>query len=127
NSYTKPFFVPVERSYQFNLAGTVVPVTVQQYGADTSIVYINMHDNEQTSVKAARIVLEQRGGTLIKIHNRGQRVIYFRLNGIRYGFDPNRIYSEEGINQTLRENGRYSKAAAAVVSAFASELLSLFP
>ena len=80
-----------------------------------------------SSYNAAKSVLEETGGTLIKIENTNQRVIKFRLNGITYGFDPNRIYSRIGIEQTLRDNRRTSKQAILEIEKFAGMLLQLIP
>jgi hypothetical protein len=121
------FFIPVERTIRIQLPDRVIPVLVQQYGSPTDIVYFNMHDNEESAVDAAVAVLVKRGGTLVKIENNNQRVIRFKLNGIHYAFDPNRIFSDTGIEQTLRENRRYSKEAAGIVRRFADELLAMIP
>jgi len=83
------------------------------------IVCINVHDNETTSVEAARSALESNGGTLIKIENNRQRMIRFKWRGHSYSFDPNRIFSRIGIEQTLKDNGRSSKQAAKEIEKFA--------
>lgn len=102
-----------------------MPVKILQYGDRTDLVCINLHSNEDASVKAAMAVLEKHGGTLIKIENNRQRVIRFRLKGVNYSFDPNRIFSAAGIDQTLRENSRVNIAAAAEIEKFATMLLSM--
>lgn len=119
------FFVPAERVVTFSLPGKQVPVKILQYGDRTDLVCINLHSNEDASVKAAMTVLEKHGGTLIKIENNRQRVIRFRLKGVNYSFDPNRIFSAAGIDQTLRENSRVNIAAAAEIEKFATMLLSM--
>lgn len=105
----------------------MINMKIFRYGEATNIVCINLHDNEGTSVEAARSILEQRGGMLIKIENFKQRVIKFKLKGVTYGFDPNRIYSRAGIEQTLRDNRHSSPAAIAEVEKFAGYLLSMIP
>ncbi|MCX6316117.1 MAG: hypothetical protein NTW29_02415 [Bacteroidetes bacterium] len=118
-----PFFVPTENIGYYSLAGKSIPVHVLQYGDRTNLVCINLHSNEDASVKAAMSILEKTGGTLIRIENRGQRVIRFKLKGITYAFDPNRMFSSEGIQQTLRENSRVQAAAAAEIEKFAAHIL----
>ena len=56
---------------------------------------------KNTSVEAARSVLEWKGGTLIKIENNKQHVIRFRLRGVNYRFDPNGIFSRAGIEKNI--------------------------
>jgi hypothetical protein len=123
----KPMFTPVEKTIQYKIGDKNLPVSIAQYGDVKNIVCINLHDNEESSLQAARTVLESSGGTLIKIENNNQRVIRFRLKGIFYSFDPNRMFSRIGIEQTLRDNRRSSKAAIDEIEKFAQRLLLLFP
>jgi hypothetical protein len=124
---SKPMFIPAEKTIQYKIGDRTLPIKVVQYGELKDIVCINLHDNEESSLQAARSVLESSGGTLIKMENNNQRVIRFRLKGISYGFDPNRMFSRIGIEQTLRDNRRSSKAAIDEIEKFAQRLLLLFP
>ena len=126
-SFNKSVFLPVEKTIFYNLVDRKVAIKILQYGNLKNIVCINLHANENTSVQAAMSVLEETGGTLIKIENKNQRVIRFRLKGITYGFDPNRIFSRIGIEQTLRDNRRISRAAMDEVEKFAQRILQLIP
>ncbi len=127
HSSTAAKFIPLEKTIFYKLAGKTIPISLFQYGDITNIVYISLHDNENTSVEAAKSLLEVKGGTLIKIENNLQRLIRFRLKGVNYAFDPNRIFSREGIEQTFRENKRTSSPAIDEVTKFAQRLLMLIP
>jgi len=120
-------YIPVEKSTNIKIGDRSIIFHLLQYGEPTDVLYINLHANETTSLQAAKTFLEKYGGTLLYIENKEQRVIRFRLKGINYQFDPNRIYSKTGIEQTLRENKRYSKDAAAEIDKFSSQLLQLIP
>ena len=122
-----PKYAPVTRSIAHSIGNRTVLIKVIQYGEPNGIYCINMHDNEGTAVEGAVPVLEMTGGTLIRVENFRQRVIKFRLNGVLYGFDPNRIYSRIGIGQTLRDNRNYSLKAVQEIEKFAGRLLSLIP
>ncbi|HMU47610.1 MAG TPA: hypothetical protein PKC72_14655 [Chitinophagaceae bacterium] len=122
---SRSLYIPEERNTSIKIGDREVKISILQYGSKKDILYINLHDNETTSFLAAKSVLEEQGGTLINIENNNQRVIRFRLNGINYGFDPNRIYSSAGIGQTLRDNRRYSRDAANAIEKFASQVLAL--
>lgn len=124
---SKALFVPAEKTVLHKIGDRNIAVKIFQYGDVKDFVCINVHANETSSYNAAKSVLEQTGGTLIKIENTNQRVIKFRLNGITYGFDPNRIYSRIGIEQTLRDNRRTSKQAILEIEKFATMLLQLIP
>ena len=120
-------FIPVKKTIFYTLGDRTIPLQIVQYGEAKDIICINVHDNETTSVEAAKSILEQKGGTLIKIDNKGQRIIRFRLKGIRYSFDPNRMFSRIGIEQTLRDNKKISNAAIEEVDKFAHRLLEIIP
>jgi len=124
---SKPIFIPAEKTIFYKMGERTIPIKVLQYGNVKDIICINLHANEETSVQAASSILEENGGTLIRIENNQQRVIYFRLRGVKYGFDPNRIFSKIGIEQTLRDNGRISPYAITEVEKFAQRLLQLIP
>lgn len=124
---SKALYVPAEKTIFYKIGDRNIPIKVLQFGNASGTVCINLHDNEGTSVEAARSVMEENGGTLIKIENGRQRVIRFRLKGISYGFDPNRIFSRTGIEQTLRDNRRISRDAMDEVEKFAQRILQLIP
>jgi len=124
---SKSIFIPSEKIIFYKLGDRTIPITTFQYGDVKDIVCINLHDNENTSVQAARSLLELKGGTLIKIENNNQRVVRFKLRGVTYGFDPNRMFSRTGIEQTLRENRKISQLAEDEVEKFAQRLLVLIP
>src|SRR6185295_1894188 len=48
------------------------------------------------------------------------------LDGGRYAFDPNRIFSDVGIRDTLERHGRYAEVAHRAVKRFASQYLEHF-
>ncbi|MBM3416721.1 MAG: hypothetical protein FJY20_09815 [Bacteroidetes bacterium] len=124
---TEARFIPMEKTIYYKLGDRTIPLKLIQYGPVSDIFCFNMHDNETTSVNAARSVLELRGGTLLKIENNEQRLVKFRLRGVFYAFDPNRIFSKTGIEQTLEENGKVSPEAVVEVEKFALRLLQLVP
>jgi len=126
-SASKALYIPSEKIIFYKLGDRQVPIRVIQYGNSKHIVCINLHDNEFTSVQAARTVLEETGGLLIKLDNKQQRVVRFRLKGIVYGIDPNRMFSRVGIEHSLRENGRISRDAMEEVEKFARRVLELIP
>lgn len=127
NEVSTARYKPNTRTIAHTIGNRTVIINVIQYGEPNGIYCINMHDNEGTAVLGAIPVLEMTGGTLIRVENFKQRVIKFRLDGVLYGFDPNRIYSRIGIGQTLRDNRHYSLKAVLEIEKFAGRLLSLIP
>ncbi|MFN8290999.1 MAG: hypothetical protein U0U70_12135 [Chitinophagaceae bacterium] len=120
-------YIPLEKTILYKLGDNTVPLKLTRYGPGNTSFCINVHDNEQTAVQAARAVLEAKGGTLLRIENNRQRIIRFRFRGNLYAFDPNRIFSRTGIEQSLKENGRVTPAAVAEVEKLGQRILELVP
>lgn len=112
-------------SYPVMLGNTKVTIIKQVRGKGKTLVHL--HENEKTAALSAKKYLRRYGGTLISLKHSGQRNIVFHLSGRRYEFDPNRIFTEQGIKETLKLNGRYSRRAHGKVRAFAAKIKRLLP
>lgn len=124
---TAATYAPAEKTILHQLGNKTIALKVIQYGNTVHTCCINLHDDEKTAVQAARTVLEEQGGTLIRIENNAQRIISFPFKGLMYSFDPNRIFSKNGIRLTLRAKGKINPLAFAEVEKFAATLLQLIP
>ena len=116
-----------EKTIFYKLAENTIPIRIQQYGDRPNLVFINLHDDEITSVDAAKRILEEHGGMLIEIENNAQRNIRFRLGQYFYKIDPNRIFSKEGIKKSLEQLGRTSPKAIDEASKLGERILELVP
>ena len=116
-----------EKTIFYDLAGNIVPIKIQQYGERTDFVFINLHDDEITSVDATKRILEEHGGMLIQIENNAQRNIRFKLGRHYYKVDPNTIFSKEGIKKSLEELGRTSDKAVNEVERLGRRIARLIP
>ena len=85
-------YTPSEKIIFYRLADKNLPLKIQQYGTRTDLVFINLHDDEYTSVDATKRILETEGGVLIEVENELKRNIQFRIGGLNYKVDPNRIF-----------------------------------
>lgn len=105
------------------------PVDVVVHQAEAAgLTFINVHDNEDTSVEAAREVLRQAGGRIVELQHTSERNITFGLPGedSLYVFDPNRMFTDAGIRKTLEDLSRYTVPAHEAVRAFADSVLALY-
>ncbi|WP_115385405.1 protein tyrosine phosphatase [Legionella gratiana] len=89
--------------------------------------FVHVHHNEQTALKAAQAVIQNEGGSLITLVHSGGRNIVFHLNNKRYEFDPNRIFTDNGIRKTLTALSQYSPQAHREVNKLASKIKQLLP
>ncbi|HMU08496.1 MAG TPA: hypothetical protein PKC54_00700 [Ferruginibacter sp.] len=125
---TPATFTASEKTISHKLGDRNISFKIAQYGELITTCCVNLHDDEMTAVKAARAVLEERGGLLIKIENDAKRNISFPFKGVIYTFDPNRIFSRTGIMLTLKASrGRINPLAVIEVEKFAARLLELIP
>jgi len=109
----------------FKLGDTNVHAVLHQRKSGR-LTMVNVHDDENTSVEAGKANLEEYGGRLIELVHSGERLVTFNLNGRSYAFDPNRIFSDVGIAETLKSHSRYSAEAHAEIKAFATRYLQEF-
>jgi hypothetical protein len=101
-------------------------IDVLRYEADApGPAYLNVHDDEDTSVEAALAVIARRGGRVLTLAHTGARNITFVVDGRRYTADPNRIFTDAGADATLQRLGGHAPAARAAARAFGEALLRL--
>lgn len=116
-----------EKTIFYKLAENTVSIKVIQYGERNDIVFISLHDDESTSVDAAKRILLEQGGILIEMENNAQRNIRFRLGQYFYKVDPNRIFAKEGIKKSLDELGPTSTKAIDEVEKLGNRITQLIP
>ena len=116
-----------EKTIFYKLAEKTVPIKIQQYGGQTDMVFINLHDDELTSVDAAKRILEEHGGMLVEIENNSERNIRFKLGRQVYKVDPNRMFSKEGIKKSLKQLGISSLKAIDEVEKLGQRIVQLIP
>jgi hypothetical protein len=109
----------------FNVGETEIHAMVHQHLIPFPTM-INVHDDEDTSVKAGINSVERQGGRVIELVHSGARLIKFKLLGGEYQFDPNRMFSDPGIEATLRKEGAFTPEAQTAVKAFAHAFLEKF-
>jgi len=116
---------PSVKQTTFKLGDATIQAKVFQRGKPSPTM-INVHDDENTSVLAGKVIVKESGGRLIELVHSGGRLVEFTLDGQAYRFDPNRIFSDEGIRATLSRRSNYSEAAHKVVKDFAKKFIEQF-
>jgi hypothetical protein len=110
---------------QIRLGETEIEVaTTEKPGA--RFLYVNVHDDENTSVEAVQDVLQRSGGRLVELRHTGERIVAFKVEGKDYRVDPNRIFTPAGARATLERQSRYTDQAARDVRRFVEELLTVY-
>ena len=110
---------------QIRLGDSEIGVATTEKPGDR-FLYVNLHDDENTSVQAVQDVLKHSGGRLVELRHTGQRLVAFRLKGSDYRVDPNRIFTPAGLRATLERHSQYADDAALAVRRFAEGLLTVY-
>ena len=108
---------------------TLAEMTSGAGRASGGVVLFNMHDDENTSVEAARAVLRDVTGRLVELRHAGARNLAFRSTApgadtARFAVDPNRIFTNAGAARTLAALSRADAAVLLAVRAFADTVLA---
>ena len=91
----------------------------------SALIYCNMHDDENTAVEAVEKIIAESGGTLVELKHSGRRRVAFTTEGKAYTFDPNRIFTPDGVRKTL-DSRTATEAAIKQVEGFAKKLAELY-
>ncbi len=111
-------------THTFLLEEEKVWVNVYQ-GSGPGLTFVNLHDNENTSAEAAKVHIRGHGGRLVElVHGRGREVV-IRRRGSLHRFDPNRMFTEDGLRQTLKYFHNLNPANTAIAADFAKQLASI--
>lgn len=100
---------------------TSVQIVTTRFEGGTH-TFVALHENESTSVSAAKEVLRTKGGVLVELKHGGGRNLRFRHKGKTYTVDPNRIFTDAGIRKTLA--GGYSTEVHQIVTGLANTILT---
>jgi hypothetical protein len=87
------------------------------------ILFLNLHEDESTSVAAATAHLQIVGGKLIRLQHIGDRNIRFSFQGKNYLFDPNRIFTSAGRKDNLNKLSYFNATADSIIADFANIVL----
>ncbi|UCD38781.1 MAG: hypothetical protein JSW54_04690, partial [Fidelibacterota bacterium] len=101
-------------------------VWVREYlGPVPGLNFVNLHDNENTSAEAAKAYIRVHGGRLIELeHGRGRTVV-IRRQGVLHHFDPNRMFTEEGLKRSLDYFHNLSDENLELASDFARQVVEI--
>ena len=117
------FNADAQDSLRIPLSGTMI--TLLGFGPDTSgILMYNMHDNENSSALAGRLVAKHYGVRYYELMHNGKRNISFLLGEDSLHIDPNRIYTDTGVWQQLARNKNTDTLAFRLIASWRDSLMS---
>ncbi|MCH2233442.1 MAG: hypothetical protein MK078_04235 [Crocinitomicaceae bacterium] len=91
-----------------NIGDSKVELRFFQGSVLDDIIFLNVHEDEQTSIEAIKEIRKTIPVNFAYLHHKGTRNIEFQLGKNKHEFDPNRIYTFKGRKATLKEFGKFS-------------------
>ena len=123
--YVLSLFISQDNQSWVNVGDTAVIIQQQKNGAGKA--FVHLHQNETTALAAAQAVVHTEGGSVLTLVHAGGRNIVFHLNNEPYEFDPNRIFTDAGIQKTLTQFGECTPEAVNEVKRLANTIKALLP
>jgi hypothetical protein len=106
---TYPVDAPLVLEYSFGGAATnKVRLNVVNYpGLTSDLFFFHMHVTEETARLAGEEAVRTKGGTFMYLtHASGARDVTVRIGGTNYKFDPNRIFTANGLEERTEPRPR---------------------
>lgn len=105
-------------------AGRRVSPTLPMRPDAAPYVFLNVHDDENTSVSAALVALSRVQARVVELRHTGARNLSIVRAGETFMMDPNRMFTDAGAEASLKRlSGRSDEALVRAVRAFADTLL----
>jgi hypothetical protein len=117
--------VPLVTDYVLPVGLSTVAVQKTHYTTSAPLLFVHLHCNETTAAAVAQTISAKKGLPVVQVKNGNERLIPFRLAADAYRFDPNRMFSDNGIRNNLALYNKTSDAAFSAVKAFRDSVLAL--
>lgn len=107
---------------QVRLGSTMVSILSRSEGS-AALTYVNVHENEITARTALNLWVQRTKARAVCLKAQRARLISFAFENRIFIFDPNRMFTARGIEQTLRFHGPYTPAAHDLIAGFAAKVV----
>lgn len=98
----------MSESQPIHIGNTQVELRFFQGSTLDDVIFLNVHEDEQTSIEAIQEIRKTIPVNFAYLHHQGTRNIEFQLGNKKHEFDPNRIYTFKGRKATLKDFGKFS-------------------
>lgn len=102
----------------------ILKQTITKPGA---LNFIALHDDENTAVEAFHSWTSELNINLLELHQYNERNLKYQIGSKVFTFDPNKIFTENGITATLKKNNsNYPNDLPSKIKHFADSLINFF-
>lgn len=111
-------------SIPYKIGDTTVHLIEYFSKRKSKILYLNVHSDETTSIETILEFQEKNKLHFTHIQHKQERKVSFEWKNKSYQFDPNRIYTENGIKNTIIPQEDVNQEIIDLVNGFASFILN---
>lgn len=108
---------------EYEMGDSLITFVEENGASGKDILFINVHENEATSITAFREFNNQNQYKFVWLNHNATRRIFYNHRAEIFSVDPNRIFSHEGIVATLAYDTICSRKAEKMAKALAHEIL----
>lgn len=119
---TSTSLVPVNYC-DFEMGDSLVSIVKENETNSKKIVFINVHENEKTSIEAFYQFNADKKYPFFYLKHNATRRIHFNHKNVVYSIDPNRIFSHYGIETTIAYDSLQNRRAEKMAKALSHEIL----
>jgi hypothetical protein len=107
------------------IGDSTIHIHHQYINTDSTILYFNIHEDEQTSIEAIREFNKSTPVNFSYIEHNKTRRIFFNIKTKVYSFDPNRIFTAKGRRNTVEQRRFLGFRSRAVAKIFSKQIISI--
>jgi hypothetical protein len=127
-----PLFLWSQSSNQMRekiqIGETTIEFVIQKVELSTSIIFLNLHEDETTSIEALQAFSEMEPLPYFYLNHEQTRRIRFIIKEKTFDIDPNRIFTRRGRRLTLKDgDGGHSWKASRHTKKLAKAILDKIP
>lgn len=120
-------YIAHTKDHLLPLGDTTITARLAIYNDTLFPFFLHLHHNEATAENSIHRYVAANGGASLVLHNNRQRNLAFTLSGKHYVADPNRIFTPQGIRQSLRLLSTIGDDAVQELGNLAKQLTVLLP
>ncbi len=102
-----PLMAVAASATSYQLGSTTVTLNVVSNGAGKT--YFAPHEDETTAIRVATAAVKKHGGRLYWLKHGGGRNISFTFEGKKFAVDPNRIFTDIGAEDSIKDLSGYKE------------------
>ena len=107
------------------IGDSTLTINHQYIKTDNTVLFLNIHEDEQTSIEAIRVFNKTNPVNFSFIEHNKTRRLFFNIKEKVYSFDPNRIFTAKGRRNTVEPKRFVGFKPRAVAKIISKQIISI--